>query len=185
MLYILNIFLSGDSVILLNILHSQLKLNQLQLDKSTFSVVLLLILILFLGEWYHPRENHGSHLRWGWTNSILLPTWFSNLMLSLVWLFSFHHHLQLSGNLSVFPARLITYKQYCSLYPPHSWLHLPFNLLTYPPSCLKSYLCGNMIIQCPCLKLLSFSPLWKIKTKFLSIKDKVLQDLDHTYLSCL
>lgn len=63
MFYLLNTFLSSDSVILLNILHRQLKLNQLQADRSLPSLQpFLLILIPFFG-WVVPwRENCGSRL---------------------------------------------------------------------------------------------------------------------------
>ena len=168
MFYILNTFLSGDSVILLNILCRQLKLNQLQVDVSLPSFQpFLLILIPFLGEWYNKERIVGvTSDKCEKTRLILSSTLFSNPRLPPICSFTLHHHLhQLIEKLPAFSARITAYKWSSSFYLPHSCL--PFILLTYPTSCLQSYLCGKIIIQCPCLKLLplwSFSPWWKIKT---------------------
>lgn len=131
MFYILNTFLTGDSVILLNILHRQFKLNQLQVDGSLPSLQpFLLILIPFFGEWCHEERivevtsDEGEQ-----TQLILSPTWFSNPRLPPVCAFPLHHHLhQLSEKLSAFPARIIAYKGSSSSDLPHSCLPSPFSI---------------------------------------------------------
>lgn len=135
-------------------------------------------LFLMSGRYHEERIVGVTSDKDEQTQSILSSTLFSNPRVPPACSFTLHHQFhQLIEKLSAFSARITAYN-------PSPSFHL---LLTYPP-CLQSYLWEKMIIQCPCLKLFplqSFAPLWKIKTQFLSIKYKILQHLDHTYLSCL
>lgn len=139
MFYILNTFLTGDSVILLIILHWQFKLNQLQVDGSLPSLQpFLLILIPFFGEWCHEarivevtsdegEQTQFYHLPGSQNQGFLLFVHSLSTIIFTNWEKSSQHFL---------PGLLHTNNPLPPIYHTHVFLHpsqLPSFLLTKPP----------------------------------------------------